>query len=115
MQKRTKDKKVKDKIISSRKRYHEKNPSFAQIQKKKMSREEESTKLGFIQVADIEKVSAEEIENSFNDKPNNNIVRITGVQDNANNHESTAAFIRAVDAQKVIWEKGSYMWKMSSV
>ena len=38
--------------------------------------------LGFVQVAEIKKVSVEEINNSIDDEPKNNIVEIIGV-DNA--------------------------------
>ena len=35
--------------------------------------------MGFVQVAKIEKLSIDEIKNSIDDEPNNNIVEITGV------------------------------------
>ena len=35
--------------------------------------------MGFVQLAKIEKLSVDEIKNSIDDEPNNNIVEITGV------------------------------------
>ena len=37
--------------------------------------------MGFVQVARIEKLSADEIKKAINDEPNNNIVEITEVHD----------------------------------
>ena len=56
--------------------------AFAQVSQGKRNKSPRKNKhngMGFVQLAKIEKLSADEIKKSIDDEPNNNIVEITGV------------------------------------
>ena len=71
---------------------------ISQGKKNKNPKKNNHNGMGFVQVAKIEKLSADEIRESINDEPNNNIVEITEVNDTLPEDQSSNESVMEIES-----------------